>query len=178
MDSKCDIFISYRRQGGRELARTLRLALANIGYENIFFDYNSLRDGLFNDQIIKAINECNDFILVLTPGSMDRCVNEDDWVRREITEALEVDCNFVPVLIDEKDVSYPDNFPRKLNKIKNIQASKLLTNEFFEESIKRIADRLKSKKKEAILNTKPVHVDFVLTISTDETCNLFINGED
>lgn len=174
---KYDIFISYRREGGRELARTLRLALANIGYDNIFFDYNSLRDGLFNDQIITAINECNDFVLVLTPGSMDRCVNEDDWVRREITEALEVGCNFVPVLVDEKDVLYPENFPRKLNIIKNIQASKLLTNEFFEESVKRIAERLKSKKKETISNTRQAKVDFVLTISTDETCNLFINGE-
>ena len=115
--------------------------------------------------------------MVLTPGSMDRCVNEDDWVRKEITEALEVGCNFVPILIDEKDVSYPDNFPRKLNIIKNIQASKLLTNEFFEESVKRIANRLQSKKKEAISNTRQIQIDFVLTISTDETCNLFINGE-
>lgn len=144
MNGKCNIFISYRRQGGRELARTLRLALENLGYDNIFFDYNSLRDGMFNDRIITAINECNDFILVMTPGSMDRCVNEDDWVRREITEALEVGCNIIPILIDDKEVSYPEEFPRRLNIIKNIQASKLLTNEFFEESVKRIAERLHS----------------------------------
>lgn len=173
MNSKCNIFISYRREGGRELARTLRLALANLGYDNIFFDYNSLRDGMFNDQIITAINECNDFVLVLTPGSMDRCVNEDDWVRREITEALEVGSNIIPVLIDDKEVIYPEEFPRRLNVIKNIQASKLLTNEFFEESVKRITERLHSQSIDADVKQD----GFVLTIHTDETCILFINGE-
>lgn len=177
MNSRCNIFISYRREGGRELARTLRLALANLGYDNIFFDYNSLRDGMFNDQIITAINECRDFVLVLTPGSMDRCVNEDDWVRREITEALEVGSNIIPVLIDDKEVVYPEEFPRRLNIIRNIQASKLLTNEFFEESVKRIAERLHSQRQEATDKKESPQDSFVLTIHTDETCKLFVNGE-
>ena len=50
-----NIFISYRREDGRELARTLYLALGKLGYQNIFFDYNSMRGGTFNTQIDVAI---------------------------------------------------------------------------------------------------------------------------
>ena len=41
-----DVFISYRRETGADDARLLQQALKARGY-NVFFDYDSLRDGKF-----------------------------------------------------------------------------------------------------------------------------------
>ena len=51
-----DIFISYRRADGREYARNIQLGLQQRGSSfNVFFDYESVRAGKFNLQIIDAI---------------------------------------------------------------------------------------------------------------------------
>ena len=175
--TQCDIFISYRRQGGREVARTLNLALAAMGYEHIFFDFNSLRDGLFNEKILEAINVCKDFILVLSPGSMDRCVNEEDWVRTEISAAIDAGCNIVPVTIDDNGIVFPEDFPRKFNSIKRLQQSKLRTDEFFDDSVRRISERLESPKRVVQSKKSRDEGAFVLTARSDETCELYIEGE-
>lgn len=140
--TKYDIFISYRREGGREIARTIKLALEARGYSSIFFDYNSLRDGAFNEAIISAIQNCKDFILVLSDGAMDRCSNEDDWVAREIRTAIASGCKIIPVKVNQGDWSWPVDFPKDLSVLGSIQFTTLLTNEYFEHSIQYIAERL------------------------------------
>ena len=80
---KYDIFISYRRDGGESTAKILRDKLSELGYQ-VFFDVESLRSGDFNTRLYTVIEECQDFLLVLSPGALDRCRNEDDWVRLEI----------------------------------------------------------------------------------------------
>lgn len=172
MKKICDIFISYRRSDGRDIARTVQQALYANGYKDIFFDYSSLRDGIFNEHIIEAINQCNDFILILTAESLSRCSNHDDWVAREIETAIAVGCQFIPLVVDNTFEGFPDDFPKRLSIIRNIQQTKLLTDEYFEESIKRLLTRLTSKPSN-IEQKKTLH----LTISTDETSILYINGE-
>lgn len=140
-----DIFISYRREGGREIARTIKLALEARGYSNIFFDYNSLRDGVFNEAILSAIQNCKDFILVLSDGAMDRCSNEDDWVAREIRTAIASGCKIIPVKVNQGEWSWPADFPKDLSVLGSIQFTTLLTNEYFEDSIRYVAERLTSK---------------------------------
>ena len=85
-----DVFISYRKSTGREYARNIQQALENRGCGNVFFDYESLRDGKFNEKIIDAINESKNFVLVLSKGALDRCVEEGDWVKTEIETAIKV----------------------------------------------------------------------------------------
>ena len=172
-----NIFISYRRTGGREIARTVYLALGKLGYQNIFFDYNSLRNGVFNTQIIDAINECKDFILILTASSMDRCSNEDDWVRKEISTAINAGCNIIPIKIDDQFNEFPTDFPRNLNVLKMIQQSTLLTNEYFDDSIRHISERLESTPASNSVQSKEDNNTFVLNISPDETCEFFVDGE-
>ena len=75
-----DIFISYRRERGAEVARTLQQALKARGYQ-VFFDYDSLRDGAFNQEILRAIDRASVVVLVLSAGALDCCTNDDDWVR-------------------------------------------------------------------------------------------------
>ena len=75
-----DIFISYRRKTRLNDARLLQQALRSRGYE-VFFDFDSLRDGKFDERILRAIDKAPVFILMLTENALDKCVNEDDWVR-------------------------------------------------------------------------------------------------
>ena len=171
---KYDIFISYRRLGGRDIARTIQQALIALGFnrDSIFFDYNSLRDGVFNKKIIDAINECNDFILVLSKGSMDRCVNDDDWVAKEIMAAINAGCKIIPIRIDNQFEDFPADFPKKLGVLRNIQSTTLHTDEYFDDSIRHISERFVTKPNICI-DKKTFEVE----IKTDETCEVFLNGE-
>ena len=94
--SNYDIFISYRRDGGADFARQMQLALSAKGY-SVFLDFDALKDGVFDRRIESAIKSSKIFLFVLSPHSLDRCCNEDDWVRREIGCALISQCHIVPV---------------------------------------------------------------------------------
>ena len=94
--SNYDIFISYRRDGGADFARQMQLALSAKGY-SVFLDFDALKYGVFDRRIESAIKSSKIFLFVLSPHSLDRCCNEDDWVRREIECALISQCHIVPV---------------------------------------------------------------------------------
>jgi len=61
-------------------------------------DIEDLRNGIFGTALFDAIDSSSDFIVVLTPGSLDRCVNKDDWVRAEIAQAIKLKKNIIPVM--------------------------------------------------------------------------------
>ena len=93
---KYDIFISYRRDGGAQYARILQLMLQQMGYK-VFLDYDELTDGIFGDHIKQAIKEATIFMIILSPKSMDRCINENDWLRQEIMLAIEEQKHIIPI---------------------------------------------------------------------------------
>lgn len=95
---KYDVFISYRRKEGRglELARIIDEAIEMSGYRT-FLDFNELNDSKFGPQIIAAIDSAPVFLFVLTEGSLDRCIEEDDWVRNELLYAIAKNKHIVPV---------------------------------------------------------------------------------
>lgn len=146
--SETNIFISYRRKGGLEHARIIYLDLVNHNYTNIFFDYESLRDGAFDSHIETAIRACKDFLLILSPLSMDRCYLKDDWVAQEIRYAFKYSKPIIPICIDTSGFNWPINFPSDLKRICTIQRHCLLTNEYFADSMRKLAyGRLQTKPK-------------------------------
>lgn len=110
---KYDIFISYRRDGGAQYARILQLMLIQRGYM-VFLDYDELTDGIFSDKIRAAIKEAPVFMLVLSAGSMQRCANEGDWVREEMTLAIQQKKHIVPVNPDNNFDGFPEDMPPEL----------------------------------------------------------------
>jgi len=112
-NSKYDIFISYRRAGGAQYARILQLMLIQRGYK-VFLDYDELTDGVFSDKIKAAISDAPVFMLVLSNGSMARCANDGDWVRKEITLAVEQQKHIIPVNPDNAFDGFPDAMPEEL----------------------------------------------------------------
>lgn len=182
-----DIFISYRRIDGRDQARNIMQGLKLSGYPKVFFDYKSIRDGVFNTQILDAIYSCNDFILLLTPLAMKNCSREDDWVAREIRTAFKYNKKIIPIVIENTFPGWPDDFPRDMNPIKDIQFHKLLIDEYFEDSIKRLAHRLSTPKSEISYslsdfeepNTSPIPQtkEVLYKVKVDRECHLYIDDE-
>ena len=140
-----DIFISYRREDGREQARSIKLALQVHGYRNIFFDYESIQKGEFTKRIIDAIYSCNDFILVLSPNSMLRCGEEGDPVANEIRAAAKYKKNIIPLTLDNKPVIWPKSFPNDLEFIRSIHFHDHKSDSYFDDSIDDLCTKLTTK---------------------------------
>lgn len=117
-----DIFVSYRREGGEDKARILNQHLSAVGY-NVFFDHEAAISGEFESVILAAVEVAPIFILLLTPGCLDRCVSEKDWVRREIERALELGKKIIPVIPND-NFSFENlssNIPIAITDLKNLQ---------------------------------------------------------
>lgn len=136
-----DIFISYRRVGGEHSARMIRDSLTEAGYD-VFFDVESMRSGNFNTKLYSVIDECTDFVLILSPDALDRCSDEKDWVRREVEYAISKNKNIVPILLRgfTFDCELPDSL-KSLPQYNGIEAS----TEFFDAFIEKLRKFLKSK---------------------------------
>ena len=172
-----DIFLSYRRDGGRDCARTIKLQLGNLGYKNVFYDYNSIRDGVFNTQILDAIYSCKDFLLLLTPNAMDRCIEKGDWVAREIRTAIKYNCKIIPISLGDT-FDWPTDFPIDMNGIKSIQRHKLLVDEYFEDSIIRLSKRLSSIPITKVPNNERYNDTVNYKIMPNKRCRISIDGEE
>lgn len=109
-----DVFISYRRDGGQIMAHHLRQWLTNDGY-TVFLDVQ-LESGRFDKALYKRIEECTDFLLVVSPGGFDRCNDPEDWVRWEIEHALLCGKNIIPVIMPGCKI--PDVLPESIQGIK------------------------------------------------------------
>ena len=142
-----DIFISYRRDTGSDTAKHLRDILTAKGY-SVFFDTDSLRSGTFNDKLINVINDCKDFILILSPHSLDRCVNEDDWVRKEISCALQAGKNIVPVMSNQ--FNFPDELPPDIDEVRWKNAV-TVNIEYFDAVVDKLISFLYSKPQKKLL---------------------------
>lgn len=143
MQTKFDIFISYRRSGGKDLARMIKESLTARGY-NVFLDFDGLKDGHFNEKIMKAIDDAPVFILVLSKGSMERCVDENDWVRKEIEYALLKGKQIIPIDPNHEFDGFPDGMtPELKDQLGQHQFSLLDTTQLYRESLDKIVrDRI------------------------------------
>lgn len=91
------VFISYRRDAtGRAFGRSLKQELTHHGYD-VFFDVDSIDAGKWEEQIQEQIPARAHFLILLTPGALDRCSEPNDWVRREFELAVQSKRNIVPV---------------------------------------------------------------------------------
>jgi tetratricopeptide (TPR) repeat protein len=103
-DASKTVFISYRRSTSKHLARLIFERLRTAGFD-VFFDVNTIDNGHFDSMILHQIAARPHFVLLLSPGTLERCTNEDDWLRREIEEAMRLQRNIVPVVEEGVDFS-------------------------------------------------------------------------
>lgn len=135
---KNQIFISYRRDGGDVTAKLICEALKNKGY-SVFYDYDSLKGGVFDSRILESIDECNDVVLVLPKKALARCKDKKDWVRQEIRYALQTEKNIIPVMLD--GFEFPKKLPDDIRDVARYNGVRFHM-DFFETVIDKIIERL------------------------------------
>ena len=139
---KYDIFISYRRSS-YDTANLIATRLKSVGY-SVFFDMEALRSGKFNEQLFEVIDNCKDFVVVLPPNALDRCVNEDDWVRLEVCRAIEKKKNIVPVMLN--GFEWPNPMPKGMEELPYYQSLTASSTEYFDMAMEHLQQKyLQSK---------------------------------
>jgi hypothetical protein len=137
-----DIFISYRREGGADLARVIRCKLEERGYR-VFLDVDDLRSGAFNTALFKQIDSSTDVLIILTPNCLERCRTEGDWMRQEVARALLRDVNLIPVTTE--NFQWPSEpLPKEIEKLPLLQSA-LYSHRFVDASIDALAKMLNSR---------------------------------
>ncbi|TKS81088.1 Sterile alpha and TIR motif-containing protein 1 [Collichthys lucidus] len=138
-----DVFISYRRTTGSQLASLLKVHLQVRGY-SVFIDVEKLEAGKFEDKLIQSVQRARNFILVLSSNALDKCMGDTamkDWVHKEIVTALAGKKNIVPVT---DNFMWPDpmSLPEDMRAILNFNGIKW-SHEYQEASIEKILRFLK-----------------------------------
>jgi len=120
-----DAFISYRREGGSHIAALLKLLLEKEFNKRVFLDVDELQVGRFDERLLELIGRAPNFILVLSGGCLERCVDKNDWLKREIVHAFERRRNIIPILLEGFDFpsgSRLELMPRAMRVLPNLQA--------------------------------------------------------
>lgn len=110
-----DVFFSYRREGGSDVARGVQQALKND--YRIFLDVDRLPSGHFDSALLRTIESAPNFVVFLSQGSLDRCNKADDWLRKEIAHAIKTQRNIVPVTLPEFEFPDPKTLPEDIRDV-------------------------------------------------------------
>lgn len=176
-----DIFISYRRKGGYETAKHLYDLLVRDGY-TVSFDIDTLRNGDFDTALLKRIEECTDFILILNKGAFDRTLDpnfnpKNDWMRNELAYALKLNKNVIPIMLEGFD-DFPEDLPDDICNVVRKNGPKY-DNYYFDDFYR--------KMKKSFFETpepKPSDREFKhelvcssVKFKTNISCHLLIDGE-
>lgn len=134
------VFISYRRETSQYIARAIFAELRLRGYD-VFLDVDGLDSGEFSPRILNQIAARAHFLVILTPGSVERCANPNDWLRREIEIAMDLQRNIVPLLVDQFTFAqYADFLTGKLAHLADYNGMNLY-HDMFDECINKLINR-------------------------------------
>ena len=159
---KKNVFISYRRDGGEHTARMLHDKLTQLGYR-VFYDIESMQSGNFDDRLYKVIEECDDFLVILSPGALENTDNREPWIIREIAYALKHDKNIIPIMV--RNFEFPQHMPEEIEQLRYKNGLPADT-QFFAAFIKKLEEFLQSKPSKVIRfkRVMPVAIAAVLII--------------
>lgn len=146
-----DIFISYRHKGGKQVARRLHKWLSEEEGYSAFFDDESLREGRWDKALLKHVKRCKDFLLIVDRHMFNKISDtsysvEDDWVRKELSEALKMGddiINIIPIILPK--AKFPPNLPKDISEVYKWQWVQIKTQYDLQDKFKDIKQRLHSK---------------------------------
>jgi hypothetical protein len=137
------VFISYRREGGSRLARVVQMELERRGYP-CFLDVDDLGAEHFDERLLREIERAPNLVLVLAPGSLERCRRPDDWLRREIVHALKHGRNIVPLMADGFQFPDVETLPEELQSLQRLNGV-VYSHEYFNAAFDRLEGFLRSE---------------------------------
>lgn len=107
-------FISYKRKNSKIEVKTIYDELMKKGLST-FCDIYSLGSCDFDEKLKESIALCTNFLLVLKNGSLDE-INEEDWMYKEIYEAVKNKKNIICIFLD--DFKFPVKLPYEIDCIR------------------------------------------------------------
>lgn len=118
-----DVFISYRRKGGSEMAQLVKSEIRQRGIEEnrIFLDTHSLHDGDFEQKIKVAIEQSESIVVIISNGCFDE-IKETDYWYMEIKEALIQSKQVIPIFFDGITTFASLNVPKELESLTRMNA--------------------------------------------------------
>ena len=126
------IFISYRRDDSRHAAGRLGDDLAlSFGAQRIFRDVESIDPGIdFEVALDQALKNCAVMLVVIGPRWLDitdaagrrRLDQEGDWIRIEVSRALQRQVRVIPVLLEDSPLPDATALPEAMRPLVRRQA--------------------------------------------------------
>ena len=120
----------------------------------MFFDYDGIASGDFEQIILGNIKARAHFLVLLTPSALERCDDPADWLRREIEVALESQRNIVPLMLEGFDFGTPaiaNQLSGKLAALKHYNALNIPA-AYFAEAMDRLRSKYLSVPLDAVLH--------------------------
>ena len=171
-----DIFLSYRRDGGFATANHINDLLVRDGY-TVTFDIDTLREGDFDKELLKRIDQCTDFILIVDRNAFDRTLDpkfdkNKDWLRMELAYALKLRKNVIPILLSGVN-EFPTNLPTDISDVTTKNGPEY-NKSYFDEFYKTLKEFLHCVPRNQKVNEDKA----TLTINSNKTVIVFADGEE
>ena len=152
-----DIFVSYRRKDSSHFTgRLCDRLIGKFGEGQVFFDTDAIEPGAgFPQAITDAVASCKVLLAIIGPDWLTatdelgrrRIEDANNYVRREIEDALDRNVPIIPILMDDTAMPRGQDLPGSLAGLVTLQASIIRS-----ESFPNDTDRLVAKLQSIILN--------------------------
>lgn len=154
------IFISYRRSESQLHTLALYHRLQQEYRDQVFMDQQTMKVGEnFRQRIEGQLQGCRVLLAVIGPGwASERLQNPRDWVRLEITTALQRGIAVIPVLIDGAQMPGEAELPEDLRALLDVHALDLDHRRYFEQGVAVLVDALR----ELLMVRAPVAAPFAV----------------
>ncbi|MEL6526262.1 MAG: tetratricopeptide repeat protein, partial [Chloroflexota bacterium] len=146
------VFLSYRRTNiGYALA--VYQNLTQRGFD-VFFDYESIQAGDFEQIILNNIESRAHFVVLLTPAVLTRLDEPGDWLRREIEYAIQMKRNIVPLTLESFDWGEASKYlTGGLVPLKNYNALRVPA-DYFEAAMGKLCDKRLNVTLDAVIHPR------------------------
>lgn len=143
------IFISYRREDCQGSADYLHSLLEDhFGAGNVFFDMDSIRPGSnYLEKLNEEVSQCNVLLALIgkrwvTAENKDRLFDEKDFVRKEITSAMDQGITVIPLLVERAEMPTKEMLPDALHKFCDQQAAQVRPSPDFRKDAAKLINEL------------------------------------
>lgn len=139
VDPDRTVFLSYRRDVSWAMASLVLRDLTDHGFD-VFMDVQNLDSGEFEHVILAQIAARTHFLVLLEPRSFERIADEGDWLRREVVQALALERNIVPLLVNGAQMPRTADLPTDVALLPAFNAVSVPL-EYFAEAMLKLRDR-------------------------------------
>jgi len=133
------VFISYRRVDWA-LAHRLQEQLQPYLEGQVYIDRHIHNDD-FEKELLNKVRGCDVFVLIVTPATFnpERIHQPEDWIRREVGLAAQLEKPMVPILVEGIRLPAAGDLPAAVQEVTRKQGLKFYP-EFFEDAVRKLAE--------------------------------------